>query len=781
MNFKIIEIQILTLALIFSQVATAHNPGSRSVVWQPAITNGPDINRAGYGWLNASSEVEAETYFHDLCPARRGQTQPGVCVPDNDLLTARMRDNFTWPSLESAFVDTAQEKVYEHIAMQAAAMGKPIPDPPSCLRYNSRVQATKTFATNNASKSEATLATEIQTLGTGLANHTTTTPLNDRKKMEQLIKLRSVKASFSPKRMAQAFLLERSLTGAEGRRCAGTSDRDQLACLNIRREKDRIRRAFPLIYNGGVLKDEMFGDNITSIEETPDACGRNSRQRFELSIYQIMGAHGSSSSISSLSSSCGELTGTTMLESDSSSSKRTLVNSSACRALEDTEQRRLTCRGAGRVRSSLGTDSGYSTVVSWSASNPGIFDQAIQAMNVSTGDDTTSTVVVPAHQSSRLIDAGGNFTTAIEDMETRYARTLGYHLRALCDGTTTTLGGLMSRHPQAVQQAMLDMPAASRDAVKAMMCKMPSETSPYFERFQRYSQSHSCRGVTPQADGSTQVNRTSWGWPYAGTTNYSISNDPDGTRVINVPIQFTPTCDTYLSGLPAATGSGATIGNNLPAAVRTNLMNLSDANGNGTVDAGEFNYFQLAGMNCANQATFANNRITGANGWVTSSNQRWNAQAAALAPPITPGVRVNIQRCCTSGCARTCPAGVKNINVTACSNADTGGTRCDQVSGSNRESEESYSFAQSNNTTWHEMGHAMGLQDEYRDPNYPAHALGETGRTTAAGCGSTMGSQSGSANGSCEQIHRRHFLEILRPAELGCQNPPNQGPADRGF
>lgn|GEM_PF-5455009 len=764
---KLFIVTLLVQNLIMIQV-WGHNPNDRSVVSMQPVNRGPDANRAGYGWLNSTSEVAAETFFHDLCPQRGGGTMVGACASALQLQDARLGNSLAYPAIESAFVLLAKEKSYEHLAMQAAAMGQPIPPLPTCLAGSESAKKINKFITDNKDKSTTDLGTEIDNLGTSPVS-----PIN-RAKVDMLTKLRAVKGSFSPNRVAQALLLDKSLKANQQTMCASATDDDQLACINIKGARDRIRRAFPLIFSLGtsMADDPIVGDEgaFDGLLPDKDACGRSPKHQLERSIYHLMGAFESPANINPLASNCAEITTLTTQSS--------VLESTACRGIESNDMRRLLCRGAGQVRTNLSNRRGYSQVVSFSGRSPGLWDRSLAALNAVNG---TGPAVVPAPsatQSARLLVAGGAFNSAMDALKVKHGRDINLSLKRLCDNSHANLRWLTNLHPQAVQQAILDLPsAAAQQSVKMMMCAMPKPDRPYLEKFQKYNQSFSCRGVTTNADGSTTVKRKSWGWPFAGSVNYNIVTAPDGVQEVQVPVKFTPVCDNYLAGLPVSTGTGANIGQNLPAGDRTRLMGLSDSNKNGVIDVDEFNYFQLTGMNCKAQQTFANNRINGPSGWVTSSNQRWSSQASTVNPPLKPNVRVKILRCCTSGCPNICPAGAKEINVSACYNADSNNSNCNQVT-SNREAEENYSFAQNNNTTWHEMGHAMGLQDEYRDPDYPAHALGETGSNSPTGCGSTMGSQTNWSNGSCEQLHRRHYLEIVRPAKLGCGTGGPAAPAD---
>ena len=183
---------LITSFLLACQV-WAHNPGSdsaRGVMAELAIVNGPDMNRAGYGWLNSSSEVGAETFFHDLCPQRGGGTfSAALCAQQQDLVASGLGNSLAWPAIESSFMLMTQAKIYEHAIMEAAAMGKPIPNVPSCLTGSTQATAMKAFVDANKDKDESDLVGEIQTLGTALKNKTSANPAADQEKMNQLIKM----------------------------------------------------------------------------------------------------------------------------------------------------------------------------------------------------------------------------------------------------------------------------------------------------------------------------------------------------------------------------------------------------------------------------------------------------------------------------------------------------------------------------------------------------------------------------------------------------------------
>ena len=376
----------LIINLFLLQSLFAHSPSaSRPVTWMPGLAGSEDNNRAGYGWLNSTSEAAAEGFFLDTCPQRGGGQLGALCLPKNSILgaTAITDGSFTYSSLEASFVSMAREKAYEYEAMQIAAAGGEVPEPPECLRSD-RTTAMRTFINNNRSKSLSQLNSDIRTLTNGIRAGSNT-DANARRNLNFLEKMRAVKGAMEPTRLAQSYLLVRHLEEGERNVCvANANTTEHLTCLNVRRKLDRIRKAFPLIYEGGVLNRQVgqlaFFDGEDSIFANRDACGRTSRQRFVAGIYEMIGTTGTGSSLTGLSNNCTALRETVGAPSDSSAQDDAKLRASACRALVSDDERRLSCRGGGQVLSNLGRFNWTNLVNNGGAGGPGLLGQALNRL-----------------------------------------------------------------------------------------------------------------------------------------------------------------------------------------------------------------------------------------------------------------------------------------------------------------------------------------------------------------------------------------------------------------
>ncbi|PIR60398.1 MAG: hypothetical protein COU68_02685, partial [Candidatus Pacebacteria bacterium CG10_big_fil_rev_8_21_14_0_10_45_6] len=543
------------------------------------------------------------------------------------------------------------------------------------------------------------------------------------------IKLRAVRASYDNNRLTQAYLLEKQLSYHEDRTCPGTTQNGRLKCMSIRKNRERIRRAFPLIFDGGVMNILPDGFNIL---ENRDNCGLNARQRFEQGVNGFLGAYGAPENVSSLSSSC-----------DSSKLGHSASSTPACATT--TEQKRIMCRGERNVNTHVRNEFGYPNLVSYNDRDnddlpDGLLNQAQDALGM-IGDPDEGP---EEFEATRLQNGQDAIDAAITDMKTNEKQNNISAVNALCNDRTN-LRSLLTRYPHVMRQAVLDMDdSGSRDAVKGLLCSRG-----LMERYQRNSQSNSCQGITVRPSGTVHVERTAFGFPYRSDSNYDIEPQADGSYVLKSKLNYQFQCDPSL--VPNSHGH--------TTVTQDQLLAFSDTNGNGTIDADEFDYHQMIG-NCAHQRS----KFTEISArWVQQAQSAVTASAANIK---TPKVRFEITQC-----DATCPANQEPlITVSACYNHASGSHNC-ATAGSNWQDAGGYSLNTGADVIAHETGHALGLADEYTADYYPAHAIGEYG---AVACNSTMGS----TNATCHKYYPRHFSEMVRPAQLNCANG-GTGPADR--
>ena len=463
---------LVSCSLVLAQDSFAHIPQRRPVSEIPAVAGVSERNRAGYGWLNSSSESEADSVFQTPCPAPGANTAP-PCVNRYSPLANYL--NAADHNLEVAATEMVKEKAFEYLALQMSAMGEKVTSPPSCLADNESankvVRAVKTLGR----LSDEQLDSHITRTDDIMAQESRRDPrkfAQARGARNLSVKLRAVRASSDIDRVSQAYMLEKQLKVHEDRICPKHDDDSKLRCMSIRKNRHRISQAFPVIFgNGGIMSEVTLGGRVRPegnlVTENNDSCGRNAYARFRQGLFNILGAD-TNASVSGLPDTCDATT------------TEVQPASAACPVTRDT--RRLVCRGQKLFRASVDDEGGYPELVSpgdidedGNIIDDGRWNRAFRSME-------DPDVVDP--QKARLAAAKNDWTAAFGDLKTNYKEVLAAQMVGLCRDNTS-LRSLATRYPNVVQQAVLDLEdQSSRDAMRMVMCQQN-----IMQKFQLFSQS----------------------------------------------------------------------------------------------------------------------------------------------------------------------------------------------------------------------------------------------------------------------------------------------------
>ncbi|MBI2520272.1 MAG: hypothetical protein HYV97_07635 [Bdellovibrio sp.] len=719
-----------------SPIVHAHSDSEPPVDFVPGIPNGVEQNRAGYGWLNASSEAEADSLFRQECPRPDASGNVPICIPRNSVLETayRLADN----NLELAFTRMAQENAYEYLILQRAAIspGQPAWDSPTCLASNPKLAKMRDDLNVIKSKNGMELNAFIRELGTKIKAitdrpETSWTPdertqLAEMKRQHLLaIKFRAVKESTRTDRMAQALLVDKQLGLAQNRSCGSVGIPRK--CMSIKRNRDRIRQAFPSVFAGALNELEAFANDdqrrkweqkeVTAELAGLVRCGTTPFSRFEKSIYQMMGHNGAPNPIPGAGTGSGTGTGY------------------GCASTE--QNTAAIARGQSIVATAFAKDDGYPKIVSQNSDGKGAYTLAREA-----AFDAVRGVGTPPGSpvDSRMKNAYDDFSQAARQMLHVQELTAANQMGNLC--SRNSLKAIAQFQPQAIRQTILDQnEPGSREGLTRLMCK-----NGIMERFQANDQSLDCSGVSgdpSQANGMT-VNRTNYNLPFSSNSNYKLKTLPDGSLEVSTKINYRFSYDPSIDPSSASYAGDA----NVPEAARKNEEQQKN--------------------------DFKNNTSS----WVSQSTAWYDSMTSKVSDPK---VKFRIEQCLE------CPdSDTPRVSVSPCyrrvkpRNFDTdfppltpGGPsrfdkhRCWYKNGVNKspnwQDAGNFTTTMPPRTIMHETGHNLGLPDEYTADYYPATPLGENG---ALSCNSTMAS----SNGSCHTLYARHLLQITRPSRV-CPRP----------
>ncbi|MBI2519845.1 MAG: hypothetical protein HYV97_05500 [Bdellovibrio sp.] len=699
------------------------------------IPGSVEENRAGYGWLNASSEVEADSLFRQECPRPTASGSMTFCIPRNSSLDAAY--SLAGNNFEAAFTNLALDNAYEQMILQRAAVS-PASNTwnlPSCIASSPRAQQMKTDIEAIKGMTVAQTNAHIRTLADQIKaitniNEASRTAeqkrnLEDLKRRHLMaIKLRATRQSFDSNRMAQAFLLDKQLGEAQKRECPPAVGIPR-KCMSIRRNRDRMRLAFPSVFAGGLRESESFNNDtdrtfweqktFAANLEGLERCGTTPYTRFESSIYKLMGYNGAANPIPGAGTGPGSGSGSGCAVSDQDAA-----------AIE---------QGKKTVDAAFTGDQGYPLIVTANDANrDGNADGAYTFAHMTGRSATAAT-------NPRMANAFSALSQAATDMKNVQEMNAAVSMTTFCQDRRN-LADIARLQPQAVRQAVLDQNNdRSREALTRLMCQKG-----IMSQFQADDQTLDCApGVTgdPASSEGMKVKRVNYGFPFQSSSNYTIKTLPNGTLEVATKINYVFNFDPSISpGSPGYLGNAA-----VPEANRkTRAQQEAEFNANTTA-------------------------------WTQKSTAFLNSAAGAVADPK---VTFKIEKCI--GCTNTTPP---VVNVSECYYrvmpssfpTDFPGSAWDphrcwyKMQGGvptrmygDWQDAGGFTTAMNDHTIMHETGHNLGLADEYVADYYPAHPVGEDGAT---GCNnSTMAGNTA----ACNVLYRRHLLEMVRPARV-CPRP----------
>ncbi len=269
---------------------------------------------------------------------------------------------------------------------------------------------------------------------------------------------------------------------------------------------------------------------------------------------------------------------------------------------------------------------------------------------------------------------------------------------------------VVKKFPNVVRQTLLDLPVDERAALQYHLCGMPA--------FQEIQPKISCKGVDDDKKNKTvNVNRRSPSYPYASTNHYSISETPAGETLVGLVANFTFDDDFSKSereGVLARWQESANSWYNCQVGAHTS-SSITATDGNKTVT-----------LNCPPEK-----------GLVYSPKARFNIELRIVAPGTKVSPLVQVHKCYRSETGSSSCAQVRKdaVNIcqdqcakgaTSCVNACEQNTPAVGDPFNNRQDSGNFVVQQAVSVLYHELGHLMGLNDEYTDLSLPLNLIGES-------------------------------------------------------
>ena len=276
----------------------------------------------------------------------------------------------------------------------------------------------------------------------------------------------------------------------------------------------------------------------------------------------------------------------------------------------------------------------------------------------------------------------------VSKIKNTYAKSLKSEVNFLCgDNTTNQLKtkNLAKLYPQVLKQMLLDTNEEAFKQAKYYICKNKLDT------LMSSPTANSCVGVTGDLDSSNgmQVDRYEYSFPFGGSKSYNIKK----------------------------------VGKELVVKTKINFKFIYDPSFNMTEEE------QKERFNVKIQK------------WKTKTNTYFSSLKAKMTPPVTLSYEV--------GTGTEEPV----VNVSECYNRELPKAdqhRCDKVNeeGGNRQDAGNYTIDTDDKALAHEMGHQLGLDDEYEASYYPINNLGEDDSIMNLGL----------------NLYPRHVRRIIQPA-----------------
>ncbi|WP_127715997.1 hypothetical protein [Halobacteriovorax sp. HLS] len=315
-----------------------------------------------------------------------------------------------------------------------------------------------------------------------------------------------------------------------------------------------------------------------------------------------------------------------------------------------------------------------------------LFNQAFEAAKYGEYDSEAGKIVPPQGDLKEALSSIKSSASSIID---EYNKHTEVEAELLCSNgkkAALTTTELSSRYPQVLRQLLLDLSPVEFSQAKKLMCKKS------LNELVQDTQMNSCEGVSgsfSSKDG-VRINRFQSSFPFGGNKNYSVRKDGAGV-VVSSTINF------------------------------------------------NFIYDPSAQETKEEQQALFNKKIIE---WQEQTNKYFNNLSSNMKP--------NVKFEYIAGTGSEQPI----VNVSKCYNRELPDElkyRCDTVNQSgigNWQDAGNFTFDLDNRTLAHEMGHQLGLSDEYTADFYPINSLGEDDSIMNTGT----------------KIYPRHIRSIIQPA-----------------
>jgi hypothetical protein len=632
---------------LFSSLALSHTKNKPPIDAIQSTGNDRPVNHSGYGYLNTSSEAEAQDKVNFVCPKKEQIKElDGPCNP-NDLAKFSKVENLesTFHAMNRhAFDQKMRDQVYEFITLQKAASNSERPvkiKRPSCIS-NTGIES----QLPELKGAEWERAEEIKSMAKHRRFNSNETL---RKKRDWAVKLNSIKSNRSSNKLVQAVMLNDQYKNvAEQNDCSSTTTEWQIQlCASITEYHDKLKMSFPAIFRQPEFLEKAksassyipinMDDAINKASSFSDTMPKVNQIREK--AYLLIGSDGVDPSMSK----------------------------------EDRIAR-------GKRLYDTGVEDQYG--IGWDDNSPDkLFKKAFDRGRY--GDyDPEKGSFTPNPAAKKTYKELDQFA---EETLDKYDNALDAELAQLCGDGKLSSKDLVNSYPQVVRQLLLDADPTNFELAKNYMCKEN------LDGIVQKGAGNSCAGVSGDISdkkGMT-ISRYEYSFPFGGPKNYSIKKVGD-ELVVKTKINF------------------------------------------------KFMYDPTLPESKADQKAIFDKKIAK---WETDSNNFYSS----LKSKMTPSVKLEFE----AGTGSEDPV----VKVSKCYNRELPEEvqhQCASVNaaGGNWEDAGSFTFDMDAKTLNHEMGHQLGLDDEYTADYYPINSLGEDDSVMNSGV----------------NLYPRHLRRIVQPA-----------------
>jgi hypothetical protein len=626
----------------------------------PSTGDTRPVNHAGFGYLNTSSEAEAADKVNFVCPENKKITETKAkCNPFRDEFSPDDKQiEGMYKAMNGAIYDqTLRDKVFDYLVLQKASLSAKRPvdiKKPTCLTKDAMGKNLPVVSDDQTTRTENII--KLQEKFDKTNNKAQKEKL--KKQLDLKVKLNAMKSNQSPKKLAQALILDDQYRSArKSTDCENTTVGWKLQkCASIKEFQTKLRQSYPSLFrqpeliNPAPILSKIFPIPQKDISAAQSVNAPDSEKQIQLrnSIKRLVGSHN---------------------------------------APEDATEADIMERGSKLYQASI--DSSYG--VGWDENSvDNLFNSSFDAGTVGEYDPSLGQIVwnfITGNEDQT--DPFAKYNDSANELNSNYNKALENELGFLCGSKQLEqLSGkdLTKMYPQVVKQMLLDTNEVAFDQAKYFICKNNLQNvigSPT---------ANSCVGVSGDIDDDKgmQVNRSEYTFPFAGTKNYNIKK----------------------------------VGEELIVSTKINF---------------EFIYDSSIPETRVEQKAQFDQKLRQ---WKTKTNAYFSSLKAKMKPPVTFKYEV--------GTDTSAPPVVK---VSTCYNrtlpkADK--HSCDKVraAGGNWQDAGNYTFDTDDKTLSHEMGHQLGLDDEYSAAYYPINNLGEDDSIMNSGV----------------NLYPRHVRRIVQPA-----------------